>query len=311
MKKIFLLLAILILILPLTSCVSDRRESGIVAGSKNSDGQTRIIFFDVGQGDAALIETKSGRQILIDGGPDDAVLEKLKANIDWSDKFIDVVVLTHPHADHVSGLNAVLARYEVGEVWLTGVVHTTAAYFEFLDLIKDNGIKTRVIYNCTNHVSGEIAPAYFAVKKLGETIDQRCADRIMIEDDVYFDVLWPQENLTGTEIDNLNNSSIVLKLITPDKTFMLMADAETEVEEKILESLEKKINVLKSDILKVSHQGSNDSSSEEWLEAVSSSQAIISVGENSYGHPSLRTIRRLERLEAEILRTDEDGDVKF
>ncbi|MBU0597080.1 MBL fold metallo-hydrolase, partial [Patescibacteria group bacterium] len=108
----------------------------------------QIIFFDIGQGDSILINTPQNKQLLIDGGPDQTVLEKLGKYLDFDDKYIDVVVLTHPHADHVDGLVDVLKRYKIGEVWITGVLHTSSKYLEFLDLLNEQNIFTKIIFIC-------------------------------------------------------------------------------------------------------------------------------------------------------------------
>jgi competence protein ComEC len=118
------------------------------------------------------------------------------------------------------------------------------------------------------------------------------------------------ENLTEKRIDNLNNSSIVMRLDYGSNSFMFMGDAEMAVEQEILQSF--KIEELRADVLKVGHQGSSDASSQEFLEATAPEYAVISVGaDNPYGHPSLRTIRRMERMGINILRTDELSDIQF
>lgn len=239
-----------------------------------------VTVFDVGQGDAILIRTPSGDTILVDGGPDRRILEKLGSALPFWDRTIDLVVLTHPHADHVTGLIDVLARYPVARILGTGVVHTTPEYLEFLQTIKDRG------------------------KILEEA---RRGDRFEFGD-VAMEVLAPIESLAGKRVEELNNTSIVLRATYGETHFLLTGDAQGEVEEELLSSG----SVSSADVLKVGHHGSKDASSERFLAAVHPTYAVISVGkDNSYGHPSPRTLARLERAGSWVLRTDEHGDIRF
>ena len=131
---------------------------------------------------------------------------------------------------------------------------------------------------------------------------------VTFEEDVNLKVLWPKENRQGQKIKNLNHDSIVLKLNYKNNSWLLTGDAEMPVEEKMLEIFNSE--EFEAEVLKVGHHGSSDSTSQEFLEAVKPTWVVISVGvDNTYGHPSLRVIRRLERLGAKILRTDELGDI--
>ena len=294
-KKIIIVLIItlaVILIQKLDLDLVVKRELGAVEGVSQEESGLKVVIFDVGQGDAIFIETPEEKQILIDGGEGKVVLEKLDDEMDFNDRFIDIVVLTHPHSDHVNGLVKVLKRYEVGEVWITGVIHTSNVYFEFLNLIKEKSIPTRIIFGC------------------GREDAHGCIDEIEVEDGVDVKILYPLENLSGQRVDNLNNSSIVIRLDYGMNRFLLAGDAEVASEKRILENFE--IDELRVDVLKAGHHGASNASSEKFLEAVKPKHAAISVGEdNKYGHPSLRVIRRMERMEIEILRTDEVGNVEF
>jgi competence protein ComEC len=271
----------LLIILTILINLNDN-NSGTVSGISQKKDDLKVIVFDVGQGDAIFIETPDEFQILIDGGPDNMVLEKLENEMDFNDRYIDLIVLTHPHADHVTGLVEVLKRYEVGQVWIAGVVHTSSIYLEFLDLVKEKNIETKVAY----------------------------ADMDYKLDNIDLAVLYPLEDISGTSMKNLNNSSVVIKLTDDISSFLFMGDAEIEDETKMMKIFDEK--ELKSDILKIGHHGSSDSSSEDFLNIVKPEIAIISVGkDNSYDHPSLRIIRRLERLGSNIFRTDKNGDIEF
>ena len=294
-KKILIILIIVLTIAVIQKLDLDLRfknELNEVKGISQQKNIFKLIVFDVGQGDAIFIETKNKKQILIDGGPDKSILDKLDKQMGMNDNFIDIIILSHPHADHVSGLVEVLKRYEVGEIWLNGVVHSTSAYLEFLNLIKEKNIKLKNIFAC------------------GQNILTGCSDIIEIDEDTKFKILYPLENLYEQKIDNLNNSSIVIRIENRGNKFLLMGDAEVPVEEKILVNFEP--SEIEADVIKVGHQGASDASSQNFLAVVRPKYAIISVGAgNQYGHPSLRIIRRIERLGAQIFRTDEVGDIEI
>ena len=240
-----------------------------------------ISFFDIGQGDAALIKTPAGQNILIDGGPGTKILEPLSKELSWYDKTIDLMILTHPHSDHVDGLIPVLKRYEVKQILSTGVVHSSPTYLAWLDLVREQNIPLTIVDR-------------------EQTID--------LGDDCRLQIIYPLTNLSGREVSNLNNSSIVARLIYKDTSFLLMGDAEIEVEQELIQAG----IYLASDVLNTGHHGSDTSSSEEFLKTVKPEYAIISSGQdNSFGHPSPRVLKRLERIGAKILRTDELGTIKM
>lgn len=240
-----------------------------------------VDFFDVGQGDAILIKTPDHQRILIDGGPNNAVVNKLGENLPFFDKEIDLVILTHPHADHLVGLIEVLKRYEVKKIISTGVAHPTPDYLTWLEEIKKQKVPM------------EIA-------KAGEILD--------FGRGIKMEILYPVEDLAGKQVENLNNTSIVGKLIFGRTSFLLTGDAEMEVwDELISRGVD-----LKADVLKIAHHGSKNATSKNFLEKVQPKFAIISVGENnSFGHPSRIILNHLENIGAQILRTDEQGDVKI
>jgi len=240
-----------------------------------------VDFFDVGQGDAILIKTPDHQRILIDGGPSNAVVEKLGENLPFFEKEIDLIILTHPHADHLDGLIEVLKRYEVKKILSTGVTHTTPDYLSWLEEIKNQNVLM------------EVATA-------GQMLD--------FGGGVKMEIFYPGEDLAGKSVENLNNTSIVAKLIFGQTSFLFTGDAETEAEENLLAGGFD----LRADVLKVAHHGSKSSTSDNFLEKVQPKFAVISAGaDNQFGHPNGMTLKRLEKIGAEILRTDEDGDVKM
>ncbi|HOZ37002.1 MAG TPA: ComEC/Rec2 family competence protein [bacterium] len=295
-KKTLIIIALIATALLITSrwhftFFEEKNVRGISDGQElTSDQRLKVIFLDVGQGDAILIETPEGAQIILDGGEGQEVLEKLGQYLPITDRTIELMILSHPHGDHLDGLIEVLKRYSVKEVWLTGVVHTSSGYLEFLNLLKDKNIPVKNIFACTE------------IKATG------CSDKITFEDGVDFQVLWPRENLAGKKVDDLNNSSLVFKLVYGDNSWILPGDLDSAAESELAANSPEQ---LKADILKVAHHGSSSATSEEFLKLVSPTDAIISVGaDNDYGHPSLRIINRLKRAGVNIWRTDEQGDIE-
>lgn len=238
-----------------------------------------VIFFDVGQGDSILINTPEKKNILIDGGPDNTVVQKLGKHLPFYDREIDIMILTHPHDDHVFGLIEVLRRYEVKEIYYTGAVHTSPGYIVWLEEIKKEGAGLKIVEEPFDLTLGE---------------------------NLNFQFLFPLESFLNVRADNLNNTSIAGKLIYGGSAFLFVGDAEFEEEEELLAAGRD----LKAQLLKVGHHGSKTSSSQRFLEAVRPEIAVISAGrQNEFGHPSYRAIRNLQKAGAEIYRTDEMGDI--
>lgn len=249
--------------------------------SLHKSDQLRVSLLDVGQGDSILIQTPYGQNVLIDGGPDDSVTYGLSRNMPWWDRTIDLMILTHPHDDHVSGLLDVIKRYNVKKIAYTGVVHSSPNYLAWLKLVQ--------------------------VKKIPIVIIDQ-PRKIVLGNDCYLDVLYPFDSLLNKEVENINNSSIAAKLVYKNVKFLLTGDIEKIIEEKLLAS-----NVdISAHILKLAHHGSDTSSTEEFLKKVNPDIAIISVGkDNKFGHPNGRIINRLERMGKKFFRTDLDGEVGF
>lgn len=250
-----------------------------------------VNFLDVGQGDAILVQTPRNQTMLIDGGPSNKVLEKLGKYLPPLAKRIDIVLLTHPHADHVGGLLGVLKRYEIGAVILSGADLKTDVYSEFLKIVKEKNIPV-------------------VIAQAGEAIH--------FDENLEFDILAPKKSIDsifnkksegfGVFGNDVNNTSIVGKLIFKDFSMMLTGDATSKIENQLLGYG----NGLKSDILKVGHHGSKYSSSLSFLKVVSPKAAIIEVGaKNRYGHPSESALSRFKMIGTNIFRTDLNGDIKI
>jgi len=239
-----------------------------------------VVFFDVGQGDSIFIETPERFQVLIDGGPGLAVLEKLGQEMPFYDRTIDLIILTHPDHDHLFGLLEVLKRYEVKNILWTGVIGDTAEWEEWKRLIEQEG---------------------------ADIIIAETGQKIVLSENIYLSILYPFESLENKEVKGCNNTSIVANLVFEGVSFLFTGDIEKEVERKLVEQ-----NVdLDSDILKVAHHGSKTSSCLEFLEIVSPELAVISVGENNYGHPHPDVLANLEKFDIQVLITKELGDIKI
>lgn len=237
-----------------------------------------VWFFDVGQGDAALVGTPAGYQILIDGGPDDSVLHGLGKAMPFGDKTIDAVMLSHPHADHYRGLQRVFERYQVSALWVSVEEQDSAEYRNLLETVRRRGAAVR-------HVT---SGANIAIPGVGSA-----------------DVLYPIEPIAGRRIKNLNDASLIVKVTVAGTTVLFPGDAEV-VEEN---ALVRAGVPLDADILKAGHHGSKTSSQADFVEAVSPATSVISVGaDNRYRHPASQTIGTLQAY-GPVYRTDQQGTV--
>ena len=239
----------------------------------------RVIFFDVGQGDAAMIDLPKDTQILIDGGDGKDILNKLGKYLPFYDKKIELMIMTHPDKDHIGGLVEVLRYYEVEQILMPGIKCEKAICQERDKLIAEKNIP--------------VTYAHFGQRIKAGNIN-------MV-------VLHPFEDLKDQEIKDSNDASIVLKFTLSDNSYLMTGDVGFTVDKELLD---KNIN-LESKILKVSHHGSKYGTSNEFLKSVKPENAIISVGKNSYGHPADELLNRLKNINAQIFRTDEIGDVIF
>jgi competence protein ComEC len=244
----------------------------------------KVNFLDVGQGDSAFIETPSGQQILIDGGPSGAVVGKVASKMPFWDRSLDLVILTHPEKDHMQGLMEVLKRYKADYILWTGVKKTAPEYQEWLNILAKQ-------------------------KQMGAKILIAKAGQQIKTGNVLIDTLYPLESLAGKELKNTSNDTcVVTKIIYGKKSFLFTCDISTVVEKKLIDY---ENAFLKTDVLKVAHHGSKYSSSELFLAAAAPSLAIISDAKNnSYGHPAPETLKRLGKFDIKIERTDQLGDVQ-
>lgn len=242
-----------------------------------------IYVLDVGQGDSILAIGPNGETILIDAGPDNKVIEELGQVLPVSNKKIDYLILTHPHADHVAGMPELLNRYEIGTVYLTGVLHTSADYLYFLQLLEEGDYDTEFV---DSYKKIELAPEFT------------------------LEFLAPLENFAEQKVENLNNSSIINKISYKGESILLSGDAEYEEESAVLDFYLNNLEVLRADLYKVGHHGSKTASSYEFLNAIQPQMALISCGlDNQFYHPHPSLLSKLEQKNIEYLRTDLQGAI--
>lgn len=242
------------------------------------DNKLHIYFLNVGQGDAILIRTPDHKNILIDGGPDDTVVQELGKVLPIWDRNIDLMVLTHPQTDHVTGLFAVLKRFNVKEILATFVDYPT----------KTNAEWKRVT------MSGEY------------TITWANASTDYYFGEMLWDTLYPIEAPIGNETEDVNETSIVAQITYKNHKILLTGDAGFGTERELIEYYPN----IQSDILKIGHHGSRYASSEEFLLVVQPEIAVIQVGKNKYGHPGQDTLDRLKKVGADVYRNDTDGTIE-
>jgi len=255
------------------------------------DQDLHLIFCDVGQGDAILI-TKGTTQILVDGGPNQKVLSCLANNLPFWDKTIEMIILTHPDNDHLGGLPDVIERYNVTQLLSHGLINDTAIFWTFRDRVLEKNIP---VYS--PKAEDKIQIGGFSLKILSP--QEKMGDELV----------WKKETdaqVLGSYIYSIepNEASIVTLLSYGDFDVLLLGDISSQVEEVI--NTDEKVEVLK-----IAHHGSKYSSSEEFLERIAPDLAVISVGKNSYGHPTEEVLERLRNLGIQVLRTDLEGEIEI
>lgn len=291
MKKAFIFILILLTIV-LGLLFYIKKNNSLVVYEDKAVGELTdsvvIDFLDIGQGDASLINFPNGEQMLVDCSEDARILEALGRVMDFYDNEIDYLLITHPDSDHYGGCEEVLNRFQVKNIIYTGFQKSgDSAWNSFISKVKYN-------------------PDINYLKIEGEqTWD-------IASTSLHF--LYPDHSLEyeskipglDKEVNN-NNTSIVFELNYQNHEVLFTGDAESELEDYLIS---KYGEILNTDILKVDHHGSNSGSGQEFLDIVTPIYAIISVGENNkFGHPSARTLKKIERTESQILRTDLDGDI--
>lgn len=235
-----------------------------------------VSFIDVGKADSILV-TCNDHNILIDAGEDYKALRVSSYLKRYNIEKLDLLIATHPDNDHIGGMSSIINDFEIESFWCPeideDIISQTSAYKNMLSSLESKNIKIEY-------------------KKSGDTY---------ILGDLEFTVLSPIKEYKDT-----NNSSLVIRLDYFDTSFLFTADAENETEQDLIDNYK---DLLNTDVLKVSHHGSNNSSSNEFLQYVNPRYAVISVGENTVNLPSKACIERLEDNNIQILRTDLQGTV--
>lgn len=266
----------IIIALVIAGCIP---TGGTSTPAPTARGTLTVAFLDVGQGDSTLIRSPNGKIMLIDGGrsislANSVIIPQLQV---WGATQVDVLIPTHPDADHISGLVGMLENYPVKLVALTGQVHSTQIYERLLTDIRD---------------------------KNSEALQVRTGTVIPFDSAVRLDVLGPDDQ--AVQSDDTNNASIVIKLSHGAVSFLLTGDAEMQENQAIRAHG----SDVRSTVLKLGHHGSRTSTNEDWLRAVQPQLGIISVGAgNSFGHPHPEVIAALNTAGVPYLRTDEHGTI--
>jgi competence protein ComEC len=255
----------------------------VLAAANRPDGRVRVTVLDVGQGDAILVEGGRGGRLLVDGGPDpDRLLIALDARLPPWDRRIDLLVLTHPHEDHVAGLALLLTRYRIGRTFEPGMIGPGPGYRAWQAALDRLGLHP-----------GRLATG----------------DRFGL-DQIRFRVLWPDPGGVPREPADggtaINNVSIVLLGEIGRQRFLLAGDIEEAIDPILIAR-----GLPRVDLLKVAHHGSRTSSTAAFLDAVRPRVAVASAGAgNPYGHPTKATLDRITARGAQVLRTDRNGSVE-
>ncbi|MBI5452548.1 hypothetical protein HY945_03730 [Candidatus Gottesmanbacteria bacterium] len=279
------------------------------------DGKLHIVFCNVGQGDAAYIRAPNNQDMLIDGGPDDKVLTCLGKNMAFYDRTIDIVLLTHPQKDHLQGLLSVIQRYNV-KYFVIGVEgNETEGYKKLITLLKERKIPIKNLYTGDQFAFGKVK----------------------------FSVLWPEKNwvashtkeqvaiktprmvappkagtppmvkesegvVLGLSTDTeLNDFSYFLDLKYGSFSVLFPGDGDIHIQRDVM----KTNSLSRVDVLKFPHHGSKTGILSEFLDVIKPKLAIISVGKNSYGHPTNEAMELLSRRAIELKRTDREGDIEI
>lgn len=246
---------------------------------ENHKGILKFVVLDVGQGDSLFIESPTGLQVLIDGGPGNSLSKEIGKVMPWYDRHIDMLVITNPDADHYEGFIKVLDKYSVDVVMEPGTTNTYTAYTFLQDKFKQKNV-----------------PKILA--RRGQIVDLGAG--------AYLEIIFPDRDVSEL---SPNDGSMVMRLVYGETSIMLQGDSTSRMEEYLLSK--DGIN-LKSTILKVGHHGSKTSSQEEYVSSISPELAVISSGiNNRYGHPHKETLDTMQKLKIPTYSTCNNGRIIF
>lgn len=258
--------------------------------AKFFDRKLHLVFCDVGQGDAIFVRTPKGLDILVDGGPDDKVLSCLSSHMPFWDRDLELVILTHPHADHLNGLISVLDRYKVDLFSTEMIKNNTGGFVTLMEQIKKQNINIHYVYS---------------------------GDRFVFKDNVIVKIAGPGKEFVkltspGGIIGEKKEFASVLSLIEyKEFSALLTGDSQVSGLEDALQPFGSAQGFRTVSVLQVPHHGSKTGLSSEILDVLKPGLAVISVGKNNYGHPTKETLELLRDRNIKILRTDEIGDIEI
>lgn len=281
MKRLLILCMTLLLLF--SGCVPTAMEFPSVSlpeapsqpAPDRAEGTLTVEFIDVGQGDSTLVHLPDGKTLLIDAGErkeGERVMDRLK---EQGITRLDYVIGTHPHTDHIGGLQAIIENFDIGAIYMPKKLHTTKTFERLLEAIDQKGLK---VHAASAGVTVLEEPGLFAT------------------------FVAP----SNADYEELNDYSAVLRLTFGTTSFLFTGDAEAQSEHEMLAGG----HSLSADVLKVGHHGSTTSNTAAFLKAVSPTHAVISCGaDNDYGHPHQQIVKRLTALGATLWRTDEQGTI--
>lgn len=239
--------------------------------------QFSVSFYDVGQGDSALIRTPDGYNILVDGGPNNKVSDYLNRDLPINDREIDLVILTHPQSDHMFGLIEVVKRFRVKKILTSNATPTSSDYKLWKDSVKNKGLALNFV---------------------------QAGDSVTLPDQVTIRFNWPN-TVEEQKVSDPNEASIVFTLSYNDLDILMTGDADSKVQ-----PYTGTFNDI--EVLKVPHHGSKTALKESFIKEIKPKVSIISAGRNNrYGHPRPELLKQLEEVKTRIFRTDEKGTIKI
>ena len=258
----------------------------VITLTRYGSREFKMFFADVGQGDSCVIVTPNKKKILIDGGGSESYNVGKNVLVPYllarRIRHIDYIIISHFDTDHIDGLLTVMEKLKVDQVLISKQGELNKNYERFVRIVNEKHIKVIIV---------------------------NCGDKIKIEKDLYFEILWP-DNSNFISENSLNNNSIVCKLYYKSFTCIFSGDIEEIAEKNILKKYDNNSRILEATILKVAHHGSKTSSIQEFLNCVKPKIALIGVGENNtFGHPNNEVLERLNGLGCKVYRTDKQGEI--
>ena len=246
---------------------------------ENRQGIMKFVVLDVGQGDSLFIESPTGKQVIIDGGPGRSLLREISKVMPWYDRRIDIMIVTNPDRDHYEGFIPLLEKYKT-------------------DLFVESGTKNdKGVYEFLHERLNDLDVPKLLARR-GQKID--------IGGGAYLEVFFPDRDVSGL---SPNDGSIVMKLVYGETSVLLQGDSTRRIEEYIMTFAS---TTIKSTILKAGHHGSKTSSGEAYVLAVSPKWVVITAGENnSYGHPHKETLDTIKKFGIPALSTCINGTLYF